>query len=375
MIMHKLICFLRHYIDSNRYCSIMSVSLPSSMRKLVVQALTSNFRKAIEIQTVSLPVPTSGHVLVKNRYVGINASDVNFTAGKYAPGVSPPFDAGFEAVGEVVAVSDDLPASLVGKSVAHMSNGAFSEFQSVAGKKLFEIPNAEPEYLTCMVSGMTAKLALQECGHLKKTDKVVLVTAASGGTGQFAVQLAKLAGCHVIGTCSSSSKVDFLKSIGCDHAINVSTENLNQVLKESYPEGVDVVYESVGGDTYETCVNRLAVKGRLIVIGYISGYQKPMGVASGSASALPVKMLMKSSSVSGFFLFHYADQWRATFHELCGLYKDKKLSCTVADGSSERIGGFKGIDSIPDAVDFLYSRKSIGKIFVELNPQNTGNKL
>ena len=56
------------------------------------------------------------------------------------------------------------------------------------------------------------------------------------------------------------------------------------MLKENYPEGVDIVYESVGGETYETCVNRLAVKGRLIVIGYISGYTSPMGVGSSKSA-------------------------------------------------------------------------------------------
>ncbi|XP_078482186.1 prostaglandin reductase-3 [Ciona intestinalis] len=354
----------------------MSASLPSSMRKLVVKTLTSNFRKAVEIQTVPLPNPASGHVLVKNHFVGINASDVNFSAGKYDPSKQPPFDAGFEAIGEVVAVGDGVPQSFIGKSVAHLSNGAFSEFQTVAGKSILEIPSMQPQYIPCLVSGMTAKLALQESGNLKPNEKV-LVTAASGGTGQFAVQLAKLAGCHVIGTCSSEKKVNFLKSIGCDHAINISTENLGQVLKEHYPHGVDVVYESVGGETYETCVNRLAVKGRLIVIGYISGYQQPMGVApttsARGAAALPVKMLMKSSSVTGFFLFHYANQWKSAFQELSDLYVAGKLTCMVDDGSSERKGGFHGIDAVTDAVDYLYSRKSVGKIVVNLG--SSGSKL
>jgi len=65
----------------------------------------------------------------------------------------------------------------------------------------------------------------------------VLVTAAAGGTGQFAVQLAKLAGCHVIGTCSSDSKAEMLKSMGCDRVINYNKEKLSSVLKTEYPRG------------------------------------------------------------------------------------------------------------------------------------------
>nr|CAB3267842.1 zinc-binding alcohol dehydrogenase domain-containing protein 2-like [Phallusia mammillata] len=348
----------------------MSSTLPSTMKKLVVRALTANFKEAIEMQTVHLPKLKPTEVLVKNHFVGINASDINFTAGKYNPGLPPPFDAGFEAVGEVVAVGSDIPESYTGTSVAHLSNGAFSEYQAVSQARLFPLKSTDPSYLPCLVSGMTANLAFRNSGYLKPTDKV-LVTAAAGGTGQFAVQLAKLAGCHVIGTCSTDEKVKFLKSIGCDHPINIKAENLNTVLKKHYPQGVDVVYESVGGETYETCVNRLAPKGRLIVIGYISGYQEPMGVANSksarAAAALPVKLLMKSASVKGFFLFHYVDQWKQAFQEMAKLVESQQIKSAVDRGESIKQGGFNGIEEIKDAVDYLYSKKSRGKVVVCLN--------
>lgn len=347
----------------------MASKIPSSMRKVVVQKLTSNFREAVTVKTVPVPKATAGSVLVKNRYVGINASDINFSAGKYTK-TEPPFDAGFEAVGKIVEVGENVSEKLIGQTVAHMNNGAFSEYQVVPSAHAFPVPNENPQFVPLLVSGMTASLALKHCGDLKPNEKV-LVTAAAGGTGQFAVQLAKLAGCHVIGTCSTDKKVEFLKSIGCDHAINVSKENLGKVLKENYPEGIDVVYESVGGPTYETCVNRLAVKGRLIVIGYISGYQSPMGVADSkyarAAAALPVKMLMKSARVHGFFLFHYMGECKHAANELASLLMQNKIKSTVDLGSSTTPGGFVGIDSIVNAVEYLYSRKNVGKIIVDLS--------
>jgi len=339
------------------------------MRKLVVTTLTSNFRKAVELQTSSLPKVQAGCVLVKNRYVGINASDVNFTAGKYFSDLPPPFDAGFEALSEVVDVGEGVSKDLVGKPIAHMTFGAFSEYQMLPSKTLLPLPELNPEYLPLLVSGMTAKLALDHCAELKPGEKV-LVTAAAGGTGQFAVQLAKLAGCHVIGTCSTDEKCRFLESLGCDHAINTSTEDLNSTLKKHYPEGVDVVYESVGGDVYNTCVNRLAVKGRLIVIGYISGYQSPMGVGSTksarSAAALPVKLLTKSAAVRGFFLFHYAKQMKPAMVQLARLLQEGKIKSRVDMGQAVTPGGFCSIESVSEAVDYLYSRKSVGKIIVDL---------
>jgi len=150
----------------------MAAVLPSSMKKLVVRTLSSNFREAIELQTVPLPKVKRGQILVRNRYVGINASDVNFTAGKYMPGVKPPFDAGFEAVGEVIKVGEDVPDGMTGNYVAHMTNGAFAEYQAISSRRAFPVKALDPGYLPCLVSGMTARLALKECGFLKPGDKV-----------------------------------------------------------------------------------------------------------------------------------------------------------------------------------------------------------
>ena len=147
-------------------------SLPTSMRKLVVKTLTSNFREAIEIQSCALPKVGEKHVLVRNRIVGINASDVNYSAGKYMPGQPPPFDAGFEAVGEVVAVGGSVSSSLVGQAVSHMTYGAFSEYQAVSANTLLPIQSIKAEYLPCLVSGMTANLAFKHNGDLKPGEKV-----------------------------------------------------------------------------------------------------------------------------------------------------------------------------------------------------------
>lgn len=140
------------------------------------------------------------------------------------------------------------------------------------------------------MSGTTASISLEKVGELK-SNQTVLVTgntsnicticslytkiphiAAAGGTGQFAVQLAKLAGNRVIGTCGSEDKVKFLKEIGCDRVINYKKEDVGTVLKKEFPQGVDLVYECVGGKMLEAAINSLAVHGKIVVIGMISGY-------------------------------------------------------------------------------------------------------
>lgn len=85
-------------------------------------------------------------------------------------------------------------------------------------------------------TGLTASIALEQVGQMK-SGQTVLVTAAAGGTGVFAVQLAKLAGNHVIGTCSSDEKIGMLKQLGCDRVINYKKENFAKVLKTEYPQG------------------------------------------------------------------------------------------------------------------------------------------
>ena len=134
-----------------------------------------------------------------------------------------------------------------------------------------------------------------------KSGETVLVTAAAGATGQVAVQLAKLAGNTVIGTCSSDKKCEYLTSIGCDRAVNYTTEDLYQVLKTEYPNGLDLVFESVGGSMFDTCVNNLAIKGRIVVIGAVSGYRDGSAWESKTKTPLNAKLLSKSASIRGFW--------------------------------------------------------------------------
>lgn len=334
-------------------------------RKVIVHKHSTDFRQATRIITTRLPTSLEpGQAVVRVMYTGINASDINYTAGFYTPGKSLPLDAGFEAVGEVVAINAPGSSVTIGSAVATTAYGAFGEFIVVDHRMLFPIPSAEPEMLPLLVSGLTASIALEQMGRIE-AGETVLVTAAAGGTGQFAVQIAKAKGCKVIGTCSTRQKQEFLRSIGCDRAINYKTENLHKVLKSEFPNGIDVVYESVGGATFDTCVANLAVKGRLIVIGMVSGY------VDGSAwkadekqrgGPLSAKLLVKSASVCGFFLNHYTSIWKRHLAELAAMVQRGEIRSVVDDGD----GMFVGLESIPHAIDHLYAGRNVGKIVVRV---------
>ncbi|CAH0481269.1 unnamed protein product [Peronospora belbahrii] len=157
-------------------------------------------------------------------------------------------------------------------------------------------------------------IALEQVGEMKSIE-AVFVSAAAGGTGQYVVQLAKLAGNHVIGTCSSDEKVEDLKKIGCDRAINYMKEDVDAVLKKEYPNGVDLVFETV----------------------------------------------RVTSSVRGFFLQNHAKLIPLHIERLLKLMAEGKLNPGIDPTE------FRGLESIPDVVDYMYARKNSGKLIVQLN--------
>ena len=341
-------------------------------RKLIATALSTNFREVVAIRSLPIPVPTSGQVLVRNRFVGINATDINITAGRYSRDSLPPEDLGLESVAEVVAVGDSSSHGYKqGDAVAIFKNGTFCEYMLVDEDHVIPLPDCSPKYLPLLVSGLAASISLEHVGEVKKNDKV-LVTAAAGGTGLTAVQLAKLSGCHVLGTCSSNEKVDLLREFGCDRAINYKEESLKEVLHKEYPKGVDVVFESVGGEMLSTCINSLSIGGRLIMIGAVSTY-KNTSIAN-SVPIPTVKLLFKSASVRGFFLAHFAPHYPQHLAKLIQLVSNGSLKCITDNGTSYAGGPFVGLEAIPDAVEYLYSGKSSGKVYVELK-HSTNSKL
>ncbi|GFO00116.1 Zinc-binding alcohol dehydrogenase domain-containing protein 2-like [Plakobranchus ocellatus] len=204
------------------------------------------------------------------------------------------------------------------------------------------IPTNDPVVLNLPVSGTTASIALEKKGELKKGENV-LVTAAAGATGQFV-------------------------SIGCDRTVNYNKESLNDVLAKEYPNGVDVVYESVGNEMFETCLKNLSIFGRLIVIGAISGYESKEGAAAtGSNLPIPLMALRKSADVRGFFLVHYKSEVPAHIARLSQLITTGQLKAVTDNGEKSDKGPFRGIEMVYDAVEYMYAKKNTGKVVVKIS--------
>ncbi|KAG2255212.1 hypothetical protein Bca52824_074506 [Brassica carinata] len=325
----------------------------------IVHALSHNFRNATRIVRTPLQLPIRPHqVLLKSSMLVL--TQVNFSSGRYFTGGSPklPFDAGFEGVGLIAAVGESVKNLEVGTPAAVMTFGAYAEYMIVSSKHVLPVPRPDPEVVAMLTSGLTALTALEKAGQMK-SDETVLVTAAAGGTGQFAVQLAKLAGNKVIATCGGSEKAKLLKELGVDRVIDYKAEDIKTVLKKEFPKGVDIIYESVGGKMFDLCLNALAVYGRLIVIGMISQYQGEKGWQPSNYPGLCEKILAKSQTVAGFFLVQYSQLWKQNLDKLFNLYSRKV-------GIDQK--KFIGLNTVSDAVEYLHSGKSTGKVVVCMDP-------
>ncbi|CAI5943412.1 unnamed protein product [Closterium sp. NIES-64] len=360
----------------------------------VASGLPSTFRKlqAISIIEAPLPLPVpAGKVLLRVRYAGINASDVNYSAGRYAGSQAEasqqlPFDAGFEAVGEIVALTGSTTTGsmekrskgglAVGQAAAALAYGAFAEYMLVDARWVIPVPDCSPQMVALLTSGLTASIALSESGRMG-SGETVLVTAAAGGTGQFAVQLAKLAGNRVVATCGSESKAAVLRDLGVDVVVNHRTEKdmakalkqacgpqgaavvLDYALKQACgPQGAAVVFESVGGDMFAAALKALGRFGRLIVIGMMSQYtagQEGQWVSK-AYPGLCERLLSNSQTLVGFFLLHYPQLWRSHLTKLVTLYQAGLLKVALDPTP------FKGLPAVPSAVEHLQAGSSVGKV-------------
>ncbi|MFM6155025.1 MAG: zinc-binding dehydrogenase, partial [Sphaerospermopsis kisseleviana] len=316
---------------------------------------------------IPIPEPAPDELLIKNKFAGVNGGFDSLLCRGEVPYVNltPPFDLGVEAVGEVVAVGENIHNFQVGDAVVtNVRGGGYREYQVIDAKLAIKVREATPEILTLMPTGISALVALEQAGEMG-SNEVVLVTAAAGGTGHIAVQLAKLAGNHVIAVCGSDEKVQLLKKLGEDASggqnlriINYHQENLNEVLKKEYPQGIDLIFDCVGKQIFDTCLENLAVRGRLVVVGFIAEYGKI--IEQITQSRIYHQIFWKAASVRGFLMPHYKEYIPEARERLLNLFYIGKIK--VAVDQTE----FNGLESIPDAVQHLLNGKNCGKVVVKL---------
>ncbi|EIN04576.1 NAD(P)-binding protein [Punctularia strigosozonata HHB-11173 SS5] len=254
-----------------------------------IQAITFAKQGGVEvIEKTEIPFSRGGpgHVIVKVHYGGVNFIDTYFRGGIY-PVEKFPGIIGHEAAGEIVELPTDenvLNSEVykkrglsIGSRVAFFSTSTFAEYVSVPWEKAVVLPDSVTYRIgaASILQGLTALSFVTEAYEVKKGDTVFVHTVA-GGLGLFFAQLAKARGATVIGTTSTPEKAEIAKAHGADHVILYKNEDTAQRVKEiTNGQGVDVVYDGVGKDTFELDFEIIKRKGTIVSVGNASGAVPP----------------------------------------------------------------------------------------------------
>jgi NADPH2:quinone reductase len=223
-----------------------------------------------------VPDPKPNEALVQIEAAGVNFIDVYFREGRYP--ASLPFINGQEAAGLVVAVGADVTTLRLGDRVAYTSTlGSYAEYAAVPADRLVKIPDELDfnQAAAAMLQGMTAHYLSHSTYPIKSGD-TVLIHAAAGGVGLLLVQMAKQLGARVIGTAGSEEKAQLARDAGADELIVYTQQDFEtETRRLTEGQGVNVVYDGVGKDTFERDLNVLRPRGYLVLFGGASGAVPP----------------------------------------------------------------------------------------------------
>ena len=250
-------------------------------------------------QDMDLNEPLANEIQIKNTAIGVNYHDVYVRSGLYKT-LALPGIPGCEASGIVEKIGNNVKDFQVGERVTFCTReyGAYATHINISQDKVIKIPNFLSDELvaTNFLRAMTVEMLLNRI-TLVNSSKTILVTAASGGVGRLLCQWASSMGVRVIGSVGSQEKVEETKLNGCFETFVSSDKELRKkILDVTNGKGVDIVFDSVGNDTFETSLASLAQCGYLINFGQSSGPIQPVLMST---------LAEKSLSLSRPILFHY----------------------------------------------------------------------
>jgi NADPH2:quinone reductase len=302
------------------------------------------------------PATGAAGVKIAVERAGLNFPDVLIVAGKYQMKPPFPFSPGAEVAGVVTEVGPDAGGFAVGDRVmATCGVGGFAEEVVVNHDAVFKIPDsmsfdtaaALPLTYGTTYHALVDRAALQP-------GETLLVTGAGGGVGLAAVQLGVALGATVIAAAGSAAKLDAAMAAGATHRLDYNSENVVERVKAiTNGNGVDVVYDAVGGDVFDAALRAIAWGGRLLIIGF----------AAGRIPEIPAnRLLLKSASAVGVFWGAFAAREpaanRRNFERLFDLYAAGKID--------PKIGASYAFEDAPRAIEDLAERAIVGKALIRI---------
>jgi NADPH2:quinone reductase len=305
-------------------------------------------------ESVPVPSPAAGEVLVRVEYAGVNFIDIYKRTGLYK--VPLPATLGEEGAGVVQDVGEGVTGLSSGDRVAWASvMGSYAEYAIVKAAHLVPVPAGVDTRVAAavMLQGMTAHYLACSTYPLKRGDRC-LVHAAAGGVGLLLVQIAKRRGAYVLGTAGSDEKADLARQAGADHVIVYTRENfVDEVRRLTGGQGVQVVYDSVGQTTFLPGLDVIAPRGLMALFGGSSGPVAP----------IDPQILNRKGSL--FLTRPTLGHYTATREEL--LERSGDLLRWIGAGELDvRIGAEFPLAAAGDAHRALEGRKTTGKVLLKV---------
>ena len=330
------------------------------MRALVINEVGN--RDTVRIEDAPDPTPGDDEVIVDVKSCGINFTDHLSLDGKYQNNPPPPFTPGKDAAGVVSAVGANVADRKVGdRVIAHVIHGGLAEKVACHQKLCFDLPD-EIGFDDAAATGLayiTAYFALTVRGKLQPGE-IVLVNGASGGVGLAAVGLAKALGAKtVLAGLTTPSKGDAVKAVGADAVVDLTTENLNDSLRDQVfaatdRHGADLVFDLVGGEVFDAALRAIADEGRAVVAGFTSG----------TIPAVRTNyLLLKNIAVVGMTINSYLKAKSPQLKDAQAAIFDLMRAGKVGPNIMERFP----FERVMDAIRLLEDRKIVGKSVVVMD--------
>lgn len=300
-----------------------------------------------------LPAIGTGEFLLRTLYLGVRPVMRMYMQGKPAAGETA-LDIGDVIHGRGVAqvVASKHPDFAVGDVVqGQIGWQTWKASRGTDQERFLKIPDTGAPFIygagATGMNGFSAYCGLLNCGR-PKTGDTVLVSAAAGGVGSTVVQIARILGCRVVGIAGGAEKCALLDKLGCCAHIDYKVDDVRQRINELCPDGIDVYFDNVGGETLSAVLDNLAMGARIVLCGSISEYMRdePYGLTNYT------RLRAVNGSMQGFFVYNYADQFDAAGRQLAEWINSGELRPvqSIVDGFT----------NMPAALAALYSGSNTG---------------
>ncbi len=310
-----------------------------------------------------IPDCKDGQILLSTLYLNLAPVMRDYMSGKSVAGEAP-LNIGDVIHGRGVAqvLVSKHPDFEVGDVVQGQLGWQLFKASSVTdGERISKIPNRGVSYGYSLgalgMTGFSAYFGFIERG-LPKAGDTVVVSAAAGGVGSIVIQLAKIHGCRVIGITGGAEKCQAI-SQWCDDTIDYKNESVAERLAQLLPNGLDIYFDNVGGDTLSACLNHLAMGARVVLCGSISEYllDQPYGVKNYT------NLRRVNASMNGFFVYNHAADFATA---------EEQLAQWVTAGELQPVVDIaEGFDAMPTGLARLYSHKNIGTAYCRVREIQT----